>query len=152
MQLRQQCYCVKITFLLLLCTRPVVHISRKHIVCSVLVQGGHSRWAWLRWPTSRCYLWHLWTVTNDSKHIQASFSLIPTDWICLRVAQMPRSQDLAIFVTTDGQTDQLLYPCACTWGKYAVLVHACKINSDALSMVMCTINAVNILSVDPYIS
>ena len=45
-------------------------------------------------------------MINNSKHIQASFSLIQTDWIRLRVAQMPRSQDLVIFVvTTDGQTD-----------------------------------------------
>ena len=38
-------------------------------------------------------------MINDSKHIQAIiFSLIPTDWLCLRVAQMPRSRDLLIFV------------------------------------------------------
>ena len=55
--------------------------------------------------------------------IQSTFkpvlrSLIPTDWICLRVAQMPRSQDLMIFVvTTDGQTDGLLYPRACARGN-----------------------------------
>ena len=48
-----------------------------------------------------------WTVTNNSKHIQASFSLILTDWLHLRVAQMPRSQDLAIFVvTTDEQMNR----------------------------------------------
>ena len=62
-------------------------------------------------------------MTNDSKHIQASLLLIPTDWLCLLVAQMPRSRDLAIFVvTTDGQvdkqTDRLLYPCACARGNY----------------------------------
>ena len=64
-------------------------------------------------------------MTNDSKHIQAlpSVSLIMTDWICLRVAQMPRSQDLAIFVvTTDEQMDRRTdrpntYPCACTRGN-----------------------------------
>ena len=35
------------------------------------------------------------------------FLLIPTDWSRLRVAQMPRSRDLVIFmVTTEGQTDR----------------------------------------------
>ena len=35
------------------------------------------------------------------------FLLIPTDWLRLRVARMPRSRDLAIFmVTTEGQTDR----------------------------------------------
>ena len=46
-------------------------------------------------------------MPNDSKHIQPSLSLIPTDWLCLRVAEMPRCRDMAIFVvTTDGQTDK----------------------------------------------
>ena len=46
-------------------------------------------------------------MPNDSKHIQASFLLIQTDWIRLRITQMPRYQDLEIFVvTTDGQTDR----------------------------------------------
>ena len=45
-------------------------------------------------------------MPNDSKHIQASLSLIPTDWSRLRAAQVPRCRDLAIFVvTTDRQTD-----------------------------------------------
>ena len=62
-------------------------------------------------------------MPNDSKHIQASLSLIPTDWSCLRVAQLPRCRDLALFVVTtdrraDGQTDRLLYPCTCMRGKY----------------------------------
>ena len=64
-----------------------------------------------------------WTMPNDLKHIQASLSLIPTDWLRLRVAQVPRCRDLAIFVvTTDGQTDRqtnrLRYPCACARGRY----------------------------------
>ena len=38
---------------------------------------------------------------------QTSLSLIPTDWLRLRVAQVPRCRDLAIFgVTTDVQTDR----------------------------------------------
>ena len=39
--------------------------------------------------------------------------MISTDSLCLRVAQMPRSRHLAIFVLTDTQTDgqnRLLYP------------------------------------------
>ena len=52
------------------------------------------------------------------KRFKAHSRLIPTDWIRLRVAQMPRSQDLMIFVvTTDGQTDGLLYPRACARGN-----------------------------------
>ena len=84
----------------------VVRMSIKHMACSA---SGHGWWAWLQWPTKRCYLWCSWTVPNDLKHIQAKFSPISTDWIvlCLRVAQMPRCQDLAIFMvtTTDRQTD-----------------------------------------------
>ena len=45
-------------------------------------------------------------MPNDLKHIQASLSLIPIDWLCLRVAQVPRCRDLAIsVVTTDRLTD-----------------------------------------------
>ena len=48
-------------------------------------------------------------MPNDSKHIQAGLSLIPTDWSHLRVAQVPRCRDLAIFVvTTDGDTADYL--------------------------------------------
>ena len=45
---------------------------------------------------------------NDFKHTQASFLLISTHWLRLRVAQMPRSRDLAIFVlmTIDRQTNR----------------------------------------------
>jgi hypothetical protein len=44
--------------------------------------------------------------TIRSKHNEAGFSTILIDLLCLRVAQMPRSPDLAIFVlTTDTQTD-----------------------------------------------
>jgi hypothetical protein len=52
------------------------------------------------------YLGCSWALPNDSKHNEAGFSTISTDSLCLRVAQMPRSRDLAIFVlTTDRQTD-----------------------------------------------
>jgi hypothetical protein len=44
-------------------------------------------------------------LTNDLRHNEAGFSTISTDSLCLRVAQMPRYRDLAIFVLTiDGQT------------------------------------------------
>ena len=75
-------------------------------------------------------------MPNDLKHIQASLSPIPTDWSCLRVAQVPRCRDLVIFVMTterwtdgqtdrrtDGQTDRLLYPWACARGNEAL---SCK--------------------------
>ena len=52
------------------------------------------------------YLQRLWGLPNDLKHTEASFSAIFTDTLHLRVAQMPRSPDLAIFVLTtdDRQT------------------------------------------------
>ena len=54
----------------------------------------------------------LWTLPNDSKHNEASFSTISTDILYLRVAQMPRSPDPAIFVLTTDTTDHFT-PCAC---------------------------------------
>jgi hypothetical protein len=44
-----------------------------------------------------------WTLSNDSKHNEASFMTISTDSLRLRVAQTPRSRDLAIFVLTIAQ-------------------------------------------------
>ena len=66
-----------------------------------------------------------WTLPNDSKHNEASFSTISTDMLYLQVAQTPRSPDLAIFVLTDDDrrrqttTDKTDYftPCACARGK-----------------------------------
>ena len=60
-------------------------------------------------------------VTIIELLIRASFSTIPTDSLCLRVTQMPRSPDLAIFVLTtdDRQTDKTdcFTPyCACARG------------------------------------
>ena len=48
------------------------------------------------------------------KHSEANLLKISTSSLCLRVAQMPRSQDLMIFMLTmtiDGQT--ALPPCTC---------------------------------------
>ena len=58
------------------------------------------------------YLRRSWTLPNDSKDNEASFSTISTDMLYLRVAQTPRSPDLAIFVLTDYFT-----PCACARGN-----------------------------------
>ena len=43
---------------------------------------------------------HSWILPNDSKHNGAGFSIILTASFWLRVAQMPRYRDLAIFVLT----------------------------------------------------
>jgi hypothetical protein len=53
------------------------------------------------------YLWRLWALPNDLKHSGAGFSTTSIDLLCLRVAQMPRSRHLAIFVltTVNRQTD-----------------------------------------------
>ena len=65
-------------------------------------------------------LWHLWALP---KHNGASFSTISTVWLCLRVAQVPRSWDLVIFVLTNRQTNRTncFYPLLCmhAWGKYS---------------------------------
>ena len=54
-------------------------------------------------------------MPKESKHTEASFSPISTDSLCLRVAQIPRSRDVAIFVpTTDDrwQTKPIALPLA----------------------------------------
>ena len=67
------------------------------------------------------YLRRSWTLPNDSKHSEASFSTVSTDKLYSRVAQMSRSPDLAIFVlTTDRQTTDKtdhITPCACARGN-----------------------------------
>ena len=47
---------------------------------------------------------------------------ISTVWLCLQVARIPRSQDLAIFVLTKRKTDRRTEPIYCLlsmhmWGK-----------------------------------
>ena len=50
---------------------------------------------------------HSWTLPIYLRHSEASFSPISIVSLHLRVAQMPRSSDLAIFVRTTGrQTDR----------------------------------------------
>ncbi len=65
-----------------------------------------------------------WALSNDSKHNEASFSTSPTHLLYLRVSQMSRCSDLAIFVLTDGQTDRTDYttPCACVRGNNYIFV------------------------------
>ena len=41
----------------------------------------------------------------DSKHSEASFSPNSTDMLCLRVAKVPRCQDLVIFFVVDNDND-----------------------------------------------
>jgi hypothetical protein len=78
----------------------VVRMSKKHM--GVWLIGVTKKMQFLR-PS--------WALPNDSKHNVASFTTISTDLLRLRVAQTPRSRDLAIFLLmTDGQTDRLLYP------------------------------------------
>ncbi len=51
-------------------------------------------------------------MSLDLKHTEASFSPSLIDSLYLRVAEMPRCRDMAIFVwiTGDRRTNQLLYP------------------------------------------
>ena len=74
------------------------------------------------------YLRCSWTLPNDSKHNEASFSTIPTDMLYLRVAQTPRSPDLAIFVPTtdDDDDDRQTKPIALP------LAHARGVNMEPL--------------------
>ncbi len=64
-------------------------------------------------------------LPNDSEHNVASFL---TDLLCLliRVAQMPRSQDLAILVLTDGRQNRLLPPLLClrAWDNHHLSLYS----------------------------
>ena len=83
--------------------------------------SGHGRWVW-------CYDGRQNDAISDVRGpclmIRSTFkpvctSLILTDWLRLRVAQVPRCRDLAIFVvTTDGKMDRWTdYPCTCARGN-----------------------------------
>ena len=45
-------------------------------------------------------------MSLDLKHTEASFLPSPIDWLYLRVADMPRCRDLAIFVRTTDNRQQ----------------------------------------------
>ena len=79
----------------------------------------------------RQYVRRSWTLPNDSKHNETSFSTISTDMLYLQVAQTPRSPDLVIFVLTttddnrwrktitdDDRPNWLLYPLRMRAGLY----------------------------------
>jgi hypothetical protein len=74
------------------------------------------------------YLGRSWALPNDSKHNEVDFLTIPTDSLYLRVAQMPRSRDLAIFCADDRRRTDIQTDCvtpaahARTRGKYTVKV------------------------------
>ena len=53
---------------------------------------------------------HSWALPNNSKHNGANFQQFQQ--LTIRVAQIPRYQDLVIFVLTDRQTDRTNYACA----------------------------------------
>ena len=55
-------------------------------------------------------------LVGHLKHIEATFLPISMDWLCLQLAQMPRSRDLVIFVVTKRRTEPITLP----------LVHACQ--------------------------
>ena len=71
----------------------------------------HSAWiASIDMANKMQYLRCSLALPNDSKHTEASFSAILMDTLYLRVVQMPRSSDLAIFVlTTDNDGQNRLY-------------------------------------------
>ena len=61
------------------------------------------------------------SVSGYSKPNETSFLIILIDLLCLRVAQMPRSPDLAIFVLVNSETDRtnccIPYACMWNWGN-----------------------------------
>ena len=102
------------------CWRPLLNIN-----CARLCAWTESTW-WVELmgvANKMQYLRRSWTLPNDSKHNEASFSTISTDMLYLRVTQTPRSPDLAIFVltTTDDRKTDYFTPCACAWDNYIIL-------------------------------
>jgi hypothetical protein len=79
------------------------------------------------------YLGRSWALPNNSKHNEADFLMISIDLLCLRIAHMPRSPDLAIFLLTTDNSRQTHKPtalpllCMCACGVIISLVseHAC---------------------------
>ena len=96
------------------------------------------------------YLWHLWPVSNDLKHVKASFSSDSNRSVCLRITQVPRSSKLAIFVLTtmtDIQTD-CFTPCACVRGNHIIFLHRWDCNAkeykDQTQLHPCVATSVNV--------
>ena len=78
-------------------------MSRKHIVGSVHRHGQENKV-------------FVTLVASNLKNTEANFSTILTDMLYLRVTQMPRSPDLAIFMLMTDNTDYFT-PCACVRGN-----------------------------------
>ena len=84
--------------------------------CSHLASCAHEQheqkphgqqWVWpIGAANINALLRRSWAVPKDSKHTEATFLSISTDLLCLRVAQMPRCPDLAIFVVTTDDRQQ----------------------------------------------
>ena len=76
--------------------------------CARLCAWAESTW-WavsIRVANKTQYLQRSWAFPNNSNHTEASFSAMLTDTLYLRVDQMPRFLDLAIFVlTTDNSNN-----------------------------------------------
>ena len=49
-------------------------------------------------------------MQKELKQTEANFLPISMDSLCLRVAQLPGSQDVAIFMLTTNKTNSRLYP------------------------------------------
>ena len=92
------CVCV-CDDLYLLCS--VVRMSRKHMGVPLIGMANQNAMFVTQVGFTKRFEVHV--VYNE-----VSFSKISTD-LCLQVAQMPKSRDLAIFMLTDRQ-NRLLYP------------------------------------------
>ena len=67
-------------------------------------------------------------MPKESKHTEASFSLIAIDSLCFQAAHMPRSRDVAIFMVTTTTDDRRR-----TKLIALPLAHACRIKKFTLS-------------------
>ena len=117
------CICIYLRAVLIcacmcLLTRPV---CRKHMACSAV--GAVNRCG-----QQNTLFVMLVGRAKDSKHTEASISPTLTGSLCLYVAQMPRTREVAIFVpTTDDRRQQMMTdktdcftPCACAQGNITI--------------------------------
>ena len=73
-----------------------------------------------------------WTIPLDSKHTEACFSPNSTDSLCLLVAQVPRSWDMANFFANDNNnnndnnddTTDYFTLCACARGNDLINIYS----------------------------
>ena len=125
-------YSLKFSRLKIFAGRLLLHHAGLTLSLYLPTLGHLYAWAERTWPAMQWaqligvayktrYLWLSWAVPNNLEHTEASFLKNSMDSLCLQVAWMPRSQDLAIFVlTTDDRQNRLLYPLrmpACQQGK-----------------------------------